>query len=577
MQISLRLVRASLLLASLTALGGCGSSDAGSATDQRVASAPAVADPVAQTTGSPEALADEIAATLQACSYDGAPVRVAAAKLTSALPSSCRDMVAQIMQFTGLPQNFTVVEAPVPNAAALIVLDEEKIPQRVIAFNRDFIGLVQRATGGNAWAPVSVMAHEIGHHLSGHTLTPGGSQPPTELEADKFSGFVLYKMGATLDDAQKAMATLVADGPDGATHPGRGRRLAAIAEGWVQACEQQSRDDCAAGGGTLVQRAPPSSPVATAVPGSLPPAATPAPLVTAAIETAQPADGRDRVAAPGSTPSKFNRFIQDEFGVLDPTLRAELEQKFFDYAKDVGIEVVTLLVDDLHGMSANDYAYAMMRQLRVGKLDVGNGAVVVIAPEQNTAGIAMGPGLMLENDFQYENYLKSISRSIENGWGWCRKQGNCGGWTENFLSPSLQIAGGGRHWEWSIRYQDLGAMLAAHAREFEQRQLDGTRFDPARSTTWRKLVRFSGTVADLDPPRGDKRRFVNAKHEEMVGPPVLVEFDGRAAMLYVDPHTQALMPAGRLEAGRRYSFVARESSLHNDTPQLDLLSYDRLD
>lgn len=557
----------------LLALAGCGASDADApAPTPRIAAAEKV-----DRTAVAEAIADK----LQACSYDGTPVRVGASNLSTALPSDCRDMVAQIMKFTGLPQNFTVVEAPVPNAAALIMLDEKKIPQRVIAFNRDFIGLVQRATGGNDWAPVSVMAHEIGHHLSGHTITPGGSQPPTELEADKFSGFVLYKMGATLDDAQKAMATLVADGPDGATHPGRGRRLAAIAEGWEQACEQQGQDDCAAGVGTLVQQAPPSSPAPTPQPApgvSLPPASTPAPLVTDAVAPTGPADGRDRIAAPGSTPSKFNRFIQDEFGVLDPKLRAELEQKFFDYARDVGIEVVTLLVDDLHGMSANDYAYAMMRQLRVGKLDVGNGAVVVIAPEQNTAGVAMGPGLMLENDFQYENYLKSISRSIENGWEWCKKKGNCGGWTENFLSPSLQIAGGGKHWEWSIRYQDLDAMLAAHQREFEQRQLDGTRYDPARSTTWRKLVRFSGTVADLDPPRNDKRRFVNAKHEEMVGPPVLVEFEGsRAAMLYVDSHTQALMPAGKLEAGRRYSFVARESSLHNDTPQLDLLSYDRLD
>ena len=92
-------------------------------------------------------------------------------------------------------------------AAAVIVLDDDRIPQRVIAFNKDFIGLVKRATGGNAWAPVSVMAHEIGHHLSGHTITPGGSQPPTELEADKFSGFVLYKMGASLDDASSASIT----------------------------------------------------------------------------------------------------------------------------------------------------------------------------------------------------------------------------------------------------------------------------------------------------------------------------------------------------------------------------------
>ena len=45
-----------------------------------------------------------------------------------------------------------VTEADVPNAAAAILLDRQKIPQRVIAFNPDFIALVRRETGGNPWA-----------------------------------------------------------------------------------------------------------------------------------------------------------------------------------------------------------------------------------------------------------------------------------------------------------------------------------------------------------------------------------------------------------------------------------------
>ena len=60
--------------------------------------------------------------------------------------------------------------------------------QRVIAFNRDFLNIVRSATGGNAWAPVSIMAHEIGHHLSGHTITPGGSQPdPMRTSVDSMA------------------------------------------------------------------------------------------------------------------------------------------------------------------------------------------------------------------------------------------------------------------------------------------------------------------------------------------------------------------------------------------------------
>lgn len=84
-------------------------------------------------------------------------------------PGNCRDMIAEVMNFTGLPQNFVVTEADVPNAAAAILLDQNELPHRVIAFNPQFMDEVKRATGGNAWAAVSVMAHEAGHHLAGHT------------------------------------------------------------------------------------------------------------------------------------------------------------------------------------------------------------------------------------------------------------------------------------------------------------------------------------------------------------------------------------------------------------------------
>ena len=127
------------------------------------------------------------------------------------------------------PVEFVVTAGPVTNAAALVMLDEARVPRRVIAFNPDFINSTRQQTQGNAWAPVSIMAHEIGHHLSGHTITEGGSRPQIELEADKFSGFVLQKMGASLADATKAILTFGSE-TDQATHPGRDRRASAIAQ-----------------------------------------------------------------------------------------------------------------------------------------------------------------------------------------------------------------------------------------------------------------------------------------------------------------------------------------------------------
>ncbi len=142
-------------------------------------------------------------------------------------------MVDDILKYTGLSKNFTIRAANVPNAAAVI-----HGSTRYLLFNPRFIGDVNNI-GKTAWSAYSVMAHEIGHHLQGHTITPGGSRPPTELEADFFSGFVLAKMGAEVDDAQALMSNY-ANRQGSSTHPGRADRLAAIANGWRNAKDQEA-------------------------------------------------------------------------------------------------------------------------------------------------------------------------------------------------------------------------------------------------------------------------------------------------------------------------------------------------
>ncbi|MFL9845731.1 M48 family metalloprotease [Flavobacterium rhizosphaerae] len=103
--------------------------------------------------------------------------------------------VAEIMSVIGLKPNFELRVANVPNAAAVVIKNK-----RYILYNPKFMNQINKASGTN-WAAISILAHEIGHHLNGHTLDNVGSRPQTELEADEFSGFVLRKMGATLPDA----------------------------------------------------------------------------------------------------------------------------------------------------------------------------------------------------------------------------------------------------------------------------------------------------------------------------------------------------------------------------------------
>jgi len=143
--------------------------------------------------------------------------------------SEATKVVDNILKEVGLTKNFLIIENnTVDNAAALVYNNE-----RYIIYNNDFMNLADDITK-NKWSSISIIAHEIGHHLQGHTLNSSGSRPDLELEADKFSGFVLAKMGASLQDAQAAVQNLVSQ-QESETHPPRNKRLLAIAEGFSNA------------------------------------------------------------------------------------------------------------------------------------------------------------------------------------------------------------------------------------------------------------------------------------------------------------------------------------------------------
>jgi hypothetical protein len=137
-------------------------------------------------------------------------------------------MAKQIVDAAGLKANFKIAEARVPNAMAVVHQGK-----RYILYNPRFINLLTRATG-TKWSAISVLAHEIGHHLYSPSVNKGKQPMATELEADQFSGFVLEKMGATLDEAEAAIS-LLATTEATATHPGRADRIRSIAKGWNNA------------------------------------------------------------------------------------------------------------------------------------------------------------------------------------------------------------------------------------------------------------------------------------------------------------------------------------------------------
>lgn len=142
---------------------------------------------------------------------------------------TARKIIHAIVQSVGLKPNFEIREANISNAAAIHYKG-----RRFILYDAKFMHSIQQATQTD-WAAVSILAHEIGHHLNGHTLMgKSHNNRAFELEADEFSGFVLRHMGASLEDAQKALRIMSSE-KGSASHPGLRARMEAIEKGYVSA------------------------------------------------------------------------------------------------------------------------------------------------------------------------------------------------------------------------------------------------------------------------------------------------------------------------------------------------------
>ena len=144
---------------------------------------------------------------------------------TSSRSNSLEEILNEIISVTGLQPSFTLKEADVMNMEAQVSKHK-----RVILYNPSFINWLYRSTH-DKWAAATLLAHEIGHHLNGHTLKRGVSKPDVELEADEYAGFVMFKLGASLQQAQEVMK-YIATSEGSATHPPRSERMKAVERGW---------------------------------------------------------------------------------------------------------------------------------------------------------------------------------------------------------------------------------------------------------------------------------------------------------------------------------------------------------
>ena len=146
----------------------------------------------------------------------------------------------KILSVIGASRNFTLTPCDnIFNALAVTYKGE-----RYILYDGEFMKKISELT--NDWSSTFILAHEVGHHINGHTrdylLAPIlddnslAKQRQEELEADNFAGFVLAKLGASLNQTIAAIDLITTNDDDTySTHPSKNKRLAAIKTGYSKA------------------------------------------------------------------------------------------------------------------------------------------------------------------------------------------------------------------------------------------------------------------------------------------------------------------------------------------------------
>ena len=152
------------------------------------------------------------------------------------------DALNKILNVIGASRNFLLVSCDEINNALAITFKGE----RYILYDKDFIDKIEDMT--NDWSGLFILAHEIGHHINGHTRDfllakildeqSKQKQREEELEADEFAGFVAAKLGAKYSDIENLIDLISSAGDDDdsySTHPNKKKRLFAIGTGFANA------------------------------------------------------------------------------------------------------------------------------------------------------------------------------------------------------------------------------------------------------------------------------------------------------------------------------------------------------
>jgi hypothetical protein len=136
------------------------------------------------------------------------------------------NMFNELLARSGKSLKVVVKAANVPEVAAA-----ENGNERLLLYNQFVLDRFQKESKKD-WSLTMVMAHQIGHHASEHSLNlEPKMRLEIELEADRFAGYLMFQLGATIADIQGLGDVFNTSSKD-PIFPEPKARLAATIEGW---------------------------------------------------------------------------------------------------------------------------------------------------------------------------------------------------------------------------------------------------------------------------------------------------------------------------------------------------------
>lgn len=143
------------------------------------------------------------------------------------------NIVKLICEEIGIAPNFIYVNCPnIANAGAII--NEYKNNARYIVFDNLYYTSLYK---NNNYSSLFIIAHEIGHHLNGHTIPKDfenvNEVQKQELEADYFAGYILFKLGAKENDIITTINKFTEPTSNYSTHPKNTLRIKYALKGYL--------------------------------------------------------------------------------------------------------------------------------------------------------------------------------------------------------------------------------------------------------------------------------------------------------------------------------------------------------